>query len=280
MIPKTLAQALCKIKKEAEMSDFLSEILTEAEKRDISTRWELILRLKKGETHRKISGDLRMSLCKITRGNKILKNKNSVTNRLLGTKKKKNGKIVVLSAASGAGKSTILSALRKKMPQLVYSISATTRSPREGEKDGVDYFFMSKEDFSAKINDNGFVEWAQVHENYYGTPRDFIEKNLDANKIIVMDIDVQGRMTLNDQYPKNIVAIFIEAPSFEELEARLCKRASENEASMKIRMENARKENNFAKSCGKYDYFIVNDNLEKAVDEICEVLSALSKKRN
>ena len=275
MIPKTLAQALCKITKESDMSNFLSEILTEAEKRDIFARWELMLRLKKGETHRKISGDLRMSLCKITRGNKILKNRNSMTNRLLGAKKKRKGKIVVLSAASGAGKSTILSALRKKMPQLVYSVSATTRSPRDGEKDGVDYFFMSKEDFLTKIDDNGFVEWAQVHENYYGTPRDFIEKNLDAGKIVVMDIDVQGRMILNDQYPKNIVAIFIEAPSLEELEARLHKRASENEASMKIRMENARKENDFAKSCGKYNYFIVNDSLEKAVDEISGILSAL-----
>jgi len=189
--------------------------------------------------------------------------------------KSRKGKIVVLSAASGAGKSTILSALRKKMPQLVYSVSATTRSPRDGEKDGVDYFFMSKEDFLAKIDDNGFVEWAQVHENYYGTPRDFIEKNLNAGKIVVMDIDVQGRMILNDQYPKNIVAIFIEAPSFEELETRLRKRASENETSIKIRMENAKKENDFAKSCGKYNYFVVNDSLEKAVDEISGILSAL-----
>jgi guanylate kinase len=185
----------------------------------------------------------------------------------------RSGKIVVFSAASGAGKSTILAQLRKKMPKLVYSVSATTRSPRGNEIDGVDYFFMNKEDFIAKKKTNGFIEWAQVHGNFYGTPRDFIEKNLNDGKIIVMDIDVQGKMLLQKQYPENLMGIFIEVPSYEELENRLRKRATDDEETIKIRLQNARQEHEFAKTHGKYDYFIVNDNLEKALDDVCEILS-------
>lgn len=191
---------------------------------------------------------------------------------------RKRGKIVVLSAASGVGKSTVLSAIRPKMPQLVYSISATTRSPRGNEKNGIDYFFMSKDDFLAKIDKNGFVEWAQVHGNYYGTPRDFIEKNLNDGKIIVMDIDVQGKTTLDKQYSKDIVVgIFIEAPSFEELENRLRKRATDSEKDIKIRLENAKKEKEVAVSHGNYDYFIVNENLNEAINKIFGILSIINK---
>ena len=193
--------------------------------------------------------------------------------------KKNIGTIVVFSAASGAGKSTILAELRKKMPSLVYSISATTRTPRSGEINGVDYFFITKDEFANKIDNNGFVEWAQVHNNYYGTPRDFIEKNLNDGKIIVMDIDVQGKALLDGQYPENIVGIFIEAPSFEELENRLRKRATDSEETIKVRLENAKLEQDFAKNKGNYDYFVVNDNLEKTIDRVCEILSLIEKKR-
>ena len=177
----------------------------------------------------------------------------------------KKGKIVIFSAASGAGKSTILAEVCQKMPELVRSISATTRSPRGNETDGVDYFFMSKEDFLVKKDENGFVEWAQVHGNYYGTPRDFIENSLHLGKIIVMDIDVQGKVLLAGQYPENVVGIFLETPSFAELENRLRKRATDNEETIKLRMKNARDELEFAKLQGNYDYFIVNDDLKKAV---------------
>lgn len=184
----------------------------------------------------------------------------------------KRGKIVVFSAASGAGKSTIISNVRKKMPQIVFSISATTRLPRGEEKNGVEYFFMSKEEFIAKREKNGFVEWAEVHNNFYGTPRDFIEKNLNDGKIIVMDIDVQGKVLLEEQFPKDTIGIFIEVPSFEELENRLRKRATDSEETIKLRLENARKELDFAKTKGNYNYFLVNDNLEKTVDKVCEIL--------
>jgi guanylate kinase len=187
------------------------------------------------------------------------------------------GKIVVFSAASGAGKSTILNEINKKMPQLVYSISATTRAPRGEEKNGADYFFMDKDDFIAKRDQNGFVEWAEVHGNFYGTPRDFIEKNLNENKIVVMDIDVQGKVLLQNQFPEQLIGIFIEAPSFEELEARLRERATDSEEAIRVRLENAKKEQEFARLYGKYDYFVVNEKLEAAVEEIREILSGVQK---
>jgi guanylate kinase len=190
---------------------------------------------------------------------------------------RKKGKIAVFSAASGAGKSSILSEIGKKMPQLVYSVSATTRSPRGNEKDGVDYFFMSQSDFIAKRDQDGFIEWAHVHGNYYGTPRDFIEKNLSEKKIIIMDIDVQGKALLDKQYGEDVVGFFIETPSFEELEARLRKRATDSEENIKIRLENAKKEREFALSQGKYDYYITNDNLDETVDKIFSILSSVNE---
>ncbi|MCL1945927.1 MAG: guanylate kinase [Chitinivibrionia bacterium] len=185
----------------------------------------------------------------------------------------KKGKIIIFSAASGAGKSTILEELRKKKPEFVYSVSATTRNPRGEEKDGVDYFFMSEKDFLAKKNKNGFVEWAKVYGNYYGTPRDFIENNLNDGKIVVMDIDVQGKMSFDKQYPKDVLGIFIETPSFEELENRLRKRATDSRETIKLRLENAKKEVENAKSHGNYNYFIVNDDLEKTLENVCKILS-------
>lgn len=199
-------------------------------------------------------------------------NKNSV---------KSKGKILVFSAASGAGKSTILSELRKKMPNLnlVYSISATTRAPRGEEKNGIDYFFMTKDEFIAKKEQNGFVEWAEVHNNFYGTPRDFIENNLENGKIIIMDIDVQGKVLLDKQYPGNVVGIFVEAPSFSELENRLRKRATDSEETIKVRLENAEKEQEYARTKGNYDYFVVNENLEETIDKVCEIVSIIDKGR-
>jgi len=191
----------------------------------------------------------------------------------------KKGKIVVFSAASGAGKSTIISNIRQRMPQIVFSISATTRLPRGEEKNGVEYFFMSKEEFIAKIDKNGFVEWAEVHNNFYGTPRDFIEKNLSDGKIIVMDIDVQGKVLLEEQFPNDTIGIFVEAPSFEELESRLRKRATDSEETIKIRLENAKKEQEFAKTKGNYNYFLVNENLEETIDKVCEILYIIEKSR-
>lgn len=178
---------------------------------------------------------------------------------------------MVFSAASGAGKSTILSRLSELHPEIVYSISATTRAPRGDEKDGVEYFFLSKEEFEQKIETGGFVEWAEVHGNYYGTPRDFIDKKLADGSIVVMDIDIQGKVQLDKIY-NDAVGVFIETPSYDELERRLRNRGTDSDTAIALRLENARKEQDFARFHGKYDYYIVNDILEEAVEKVSRII--------
>jgi guanylate kinase len=177
------------------------------------------------------------------------------------------GSIIVFSAASGAGKSTVLSELKNRIPELVYSISSTTRSPRGDEKDGVEYFFLTKNEFSKKIDENDFVEWAEVHGNYYGTSLSFINEQMNSGKTVVMDIDVQGKVLL-DKKQSETKGIFIDVPSADELERRLRSRGTDSEEDIKIRLENAVEEQEFARFEGKYNYYIVNDNLDICVDKI------------
>ncbi len=177
------------------------------------------------------------------------------------------GSIVVFSAASGAGKSTVLNNLAKKIPELVYSISSTTRAPRGNEKNGIEYFFLTKDEFKKKIDEGGFVEWAEVHGNYYGTSFDFIEDQMKMEKTVVMDIDVQGKVLLDRKY-SDAKGIFIDVPSAEELERRLRSRGTDSEDDIKIRLQNAVKEQEFARFEGKYDYYIINDDLEECVAKI------------
>ena len=130
------------------------------------------------------------------------------------------GKIIIFSAASGAGKTTILDHLRQIMPDLVYSISATTRPPRDHEQDGIHYFFLSEDDFKKKIDNDEFAEWEIVHDNYYGTPKSFINETINAGRHIVMDVDVYGKVKFDKVYP-DAIGIFIKPPSLEELEKRV-----------------------------------------------------------
>lgn len=181
------------------------------------------------------------------------------------------GTLMVFSAASGAGKSTILSKLSEIHPEIVYSISATTRAPRGTEKDGIDYFFLTKDEFEKKIGDGGFIEWAEVHGNYYGTPKSFVDETLEAGKIVVMDIDIQGKVQLDKIYSE-AVGVFIETPSYEELERRLRSRGTDSEEQIAIRLDNAKKEQEFARFHGKYDYYIVNDDLTEAVQKIARIV--------
>jgi len=184
------------------------------------------------------------------------------------------GRIFVFSAPSGAGKSTILSYLAGAVPNLVYSISATTRKPRAGETHGVHYFFMTEEEFEAKAAKGEFAEWQRVHGNCYGTPRAFIDSTVADGRHIIMDIDVFGKKKFDLAYPE-AVGILIVPPSMEELEARLEARGTDDEATIRLRLENARAEMAFARSEGKYEYEIVNDDLKTAETRTAELIRSL-----
>lgn len=157
------------------------------------------------------------------------------------------------------------------LPGLVFSVSHTTRPPRRDEKDGCDYYFVSQETFHAirSTRPSGFLEWAEVHGNFYGTSRAEVAKHLDAGNDVILDIDVQGAIQV--QQSSEPVSVFIAPPSEEELEARLRRRGTENEAEIRIRLKNARKEMAFSTV---YDYLIVNDLLEEAVASLRSIIIA------
>jgi guanylate kinase len=184
------------------------------------------------------------------------------------------GKILVFSAPSGAGKTTLLEYLVGTVPGLVYSVSATTRKPRAGETDGVHYFFMGREEFEAKAANGEFAEWQTVHGNCYGTPRAFIDSVVASGRHIVMDIDVFGKKKFDKAYPE-AVGILIAPPTMEGLEARLRARGTDDEETIRLRLENARAEMAFARAEGKYEHEIVNDNLETAKAEVAALVRAI-----
>ena len=177
-----------------------------------------------------------------------------------------------MSAASGAGKTTLKDKVIGEFPDIVYSISATTRKPREGEVDGVHYFFKTKEEFEQMIKDDALVEYNLVHGNYYGTPKFFVEDMLRQGKRVLFDIDVFGKVNFDKVYP-DATGIFIMPPSDEELERRLRGRGTDSEEVIQLRLANAKKEIEFAKTKGKYEYTIVNDDLERAADELRKILT-------
>lgn len=155
---------------------------------------------------------------------------------------------------------------------MVYSISATTRAPREGEVDGTHYFFKSRDEFKRMIENNELVEWNEVHGNFYGTPKSFVEKMLSEGKRVLFDLDVFGKVNFDKVYPEAI-GILILPPSLEILEQRLRNRHTDSDEVISLRLHNARKEIEFAKQHGKYEYKIVNDNLDDAVNQLRKILS-------
>ena len=181
-------------------------------------------------------------------------------------------KLFVMSAASGAGKTTLKDKVIGEFPDIVYSISATTRQPRAGEVDGVHYFFKTKEEFEKLIKEDGLIEWNEVHGNYYGTPKFFVEDMLRQGKRVLFDLDVFGKVNFDKVYP-DATGILILPPSEEELERRLRGRGTDSEEVIRLRLENAKKEMEFAKTKGKYEYTIVNDDLERAANELRAILS-------
>jgi guanylate kinase len=191
-------------------------------------------------------------------------------------KRRARGLLVVVSAPSGAGKSTLCRMLLKRRKNLVFSISATTRPPRPGEKDGKDYFFVSEAAFHAMRRRRELVEWAKVHDQYYyGTPKSFLERHLSQGKDVLLDVDVQGALAVKRCYPEAVL-IFIRTPRFSDLERRLRHRSSESEKEIRRRLATARKELRLAP---RYDYQVINDRLPRALKRLQQILNLETDKR-
>jgi guanylate kinase len=177
-----------------------------------------------------------------------------------------NAKIIIIAAPSGAGKTSVVRHLLKVMPdQLSFSISAATRKPRNNEKDGVDYYFLSVEDFEARIKADAFVEWEMVYEGkYYGTLKKEVERIWSEGKAPLLDVDVKGGLHVQDKFRGQTLSLFIEPPSIEELERRLRSRGTETEESLKARVSKAAYELTFK---DQFDHVILNDELPRACQE-------------
>ncbi len=184
---------------------------------------------------------------------------------------KPKGQLFVLSAPSGAGKTTILKRVMQEIAKLAFSVSHTTRQPRKGEMDGVDYHFVSVEEFTGMRDEGMFLEWAEVHGNLYGTSRMAVLEQLEKGIDIILDIDVQGASIISEDDSQDSVSIFVAPPSLQELERRLRGRGTDSEETIMLRLGNARKEMNSAK---QYDYLVVNDNLDEAAATLKAVLIA------
>lgn len=180
------------------------------------------------------------------------------------------GALFVVTAPSGAGKTTICDTVISRIDRLRYSISATTRPSRKGETDGKDYFFLSREEFEKGIDEDRFLEHAEVYGNYYGTPKEFIFEQLRAGCDIILDIDVQGALALKER-KLPAVYLFIVPPSLEELKNRLVKRGTDSEEVIARRFAQARSEMGFI---SRYNYCIINDRLEEAVEDMLAVIRA------
>lgn len=174
--------------------------------------------------------------------------------------------LVVISAPSGAGKTTLCQRLLWELNrELVLSISSTTRAPRGQERDGVEYHFLTHEQFKSGIEQDEFAEWALVHGNYYGTAKKTVEEAFSQGKSVLLDIDVQGADSLKKAYPDRTLRIFISPPDMQELEKRLRTRGTDSEETIQARMKNAQDEMN---RCKDFDHVIVNDDFDRAYSEL------------
>lgn len=180
------------------------------------------------------------------------------------------GKLIVVSGFSGAGKGTVMKALISKYDNYALSVSATTRQPREGEEEGVAYFFKTDEQFQEMINNNALIEYAGYVGHYYGTPRKFVEDNLDAGKDVFLEIEIQGAMNIKKQYPDAIL-IFVTPPNAKVLRNRLISRGTETMDVIEQRLARATKE---AEGVESYDYIVINDILEDCVEMVDKIVKS------
>jgi len=180
------------------------------------------------------------------------------------------GKTFIISGPSGVGKSTVLKALFRERGNMYFSVSASTRAPREGETDGVDYHFLSHETFKEWIQQGEFLEYAEFVENSYGTPRKYVYEAMEAGQDVILDIEVQGAVQVKERMPE-VVRIYLAPPSWEELERRLRARGTDDEETIQKRLARAKEEFKMAHT---YDYFVINDTVENAVRELNSIMTA------
>ena len=187
---------------------------------------------------------------------------------------KKSGVLTVISGFSGVGKGTIVKKLVAE-EGYVLSISATSRTPREGEVHGREYFFLTREEFHSMIENDGLIEWAEYVSNFYGTPREYVEERLAEGKDVILEIEPQGALKVKEKYPEAVL-IFIVPPNAKELEMRLIGRGTEEADTIKKRLKRAAEETAFIEN---YEYIVINDDLDDAVSDIHHIIQAASHKR-
>ncbi len=183
----------------------------------------------------------------------------------------KKGSLLVISGPSGVGKSSLIKEILKTLENVYFSISTTTRSKREGEVDGVNYYFVTKEEFEEDIKKGYFLEWAKVHGNYYGTSLKPVFEALNEGKLVVFDIDVQGHESIKKKFDDITTSVFITTPTLSELKRRLKIRGTDSIEAIEKRLENAKDE---IKRVGEFDFVLINDDFEKAKREIISIANA------
>lgn len=182
----------------------------------------------------------------------------------------RKGLLIVISGPSGTGKGTICKSLRQHNPEIEVSISATTRKPRTGEIDGRDYFFKTKDEFEKMIESNELIEYAQVYDSYYGTPKQYVKDKLLGGNDVILEIDIQGALKIKDKFEEGVF-IFIVPPSMKELKRRIEGRGTESEEAIMKRFQSAYQELNFI---SRYNYVVINDEVETAVHRIESIITA------
>ncbi|MAR75715.1 MAG: guanylate kinase [Candidatus Marinimicrobia bacterium] len=182
--------------------------------------------------------------------------------------------LIAISAPSGTGKSTLCEEVRRKKPEIKFSVSCTTRPKRNYEKDGINYYFLTEDEFKSKIKNNELLEYEEVHGYYYGTLINTLKNAISSKELMLFDVDVNGAMSIKKKYPKNTLTVFILPPSIEDLKVRLINRGTDSRKIIKKRLERTNKEMKFK---DKFDTFMINDDLSSAVKKLNEIITNQEK---